>query len=216
MHTLRQYIPEAKEYTQRRIEAAAQLEKELAHAKEKYSTKEFAKVSQKLKDDYTAKYSSEFNSIVTRFVSAANAEAGKIKREVEQNRPENYDLKLSNAMKMIESLDGNTIAKNLDAISEAVRPFTFDPLARQTIEQMLAKHGASASWDYGTEKALESLEAAKGFEVHYFDSDLGTNMEFYVNMNFPEETKNDSQKFDFDFSYSANTLNQYRGDVING
>lgn len=212
MKSLRNYIPEMQAYNQRRNEAAEQLQTELSKAKDIYSADTYKGIAAKLQGEYESKYSADYSDLMRRLVGTADAEIRKIESAIEESRPADYALQLANLIKMIETLDEKTIHQHAETLSKAVRPFSYDQLARETLTQMLVKRNISVDFDNETPRVLDALKTAKGFaNESWSDANFTTNYQWFLDSNFPEDKPQVATQFEFDFSYTANQIAKQRG-----
>ena len=191
------------DYSQRRIKAASLLAADIEAAKKKYTADYFAEYSTAQTNELDQKYKTEFTVLGNELNKALDNERDSILADTQ--RPADYDMRLNNALKMLETLDTKYAVENMAVVKDAVRPFSFDPMAKAAISNVLSKR---AILPFGlfdeTPFLLEKIDVARGFtgDKAYNNLNITDDMERFFDMYFSEDDHVDhvvEQPFQFNF-----------------
>lgn len=211
MENIKKLIGDYKAYAQRKAAARSAIDQKLAVEKERLNSEHYERYATDLNAQHDKTYRPEFDQMGAKLNRELDSLRDNIQRDIADSKPENYDLKLSNLLKMIEVLDGKDISNNMPSLMESIKPFSYDPLIRTTIEKKLASKGAwtVGMFDDETPHMLELLETARDFTTAYDDLYIGHNMVDFFSRNF------DGIESDGFFDGAITPDNQTSGQFIN-
>lgn len=188
MENIEKIVKEYESYAEKKASAMDTLTRKLAIEKEQLNPEYFERYSKQLKTAHDNTYRPEFDALGKRLNQELDDIRDEIQAGIDAARPENYDLKLSNMLTMLATLDGSGISQNMKAITEAARPFSYDPIARAAISKLLTNQDIMPMglFDDEAPHTLGLLETARDFtaEKAYGDQSIGHNMRDFFSRNF--------------------------------
>ena len=185
---LNKIVDKYADYDKRRAVAKEQLERDIADVHSTFMPDKREAEKQKLRDKHDAIFKREFNNLGDALSEKLLMMETDVKQKIEQLKGD--DLKLTNVIKMLETLDGEDLKKNTPAIVEAVKPYTYDPVARAVIEKLaLSKMGfvSTGLFDDSDGRLLERIEEARNFtkeESYYSYNDVAISLRWYIDYHF--------------------------------
>lgn len=167
-------------------ETGKQIEARLIIERERLNSEYFGRYKADLYNQLNSQYRAQHDSLCKEFSAELDSLRDELQNEVKKSRPADYELKLANAMSMIDTLDERTISNNLTSLQESIKPFSYDPIAKATLSTKLSNKGVMAfeMFDETTPFMLDKIETAREFTKRYNDPSLPLDMALYFDRNF--------------------------------